>query len=196
MNDHRRAQDLTAPFLWVKENREMTNEGIELQVVINMDYGDNLPEKAKEFQARIADEIVNKGNVKIVLIAGPSSSGKTTFSKRLSVQLAASGIRPFAISLDDYFVDRDHTPKDEKGEYDYESLYALDLPFFNQQLKQILAGEDVALPTYNFVTGEREFKGKHVKLTSYWCLKAYMALTPSSRARYLMNRNTRCLFRH
>jgi len=115
--------------------------------------------------ARIADEIINRGNVKIVLIAGPSSSGKTTFSKRLSVQLAASGIRPFAISLDDYFVDRDHTPLDEKGEYDYESIYALDLPFFNQQLKQILAGEDVLLPTYNFVTGEREFKGKHVRLT-------------------------------
>ena len=120
--------------------------------------------------ARIADEIVNRGNVKIVLIAGPSSSGKTTFSKRLSVQLAALGYWPFAISLDDYFVDRDRTPKDEKGEYDYESIYALDLPFFNQQLKQILAGEDVQLPSYNFVTGEREFKGKHVQLTDHMIL--------------------------
>ena len=115
--------------------------------------------------SKIADEIVSRGNIKIVLIAGPSSSGKTTFSKRLSVQLAAVGKYPFPISLDDYFLDRESTPKDEKGEFDYETIYALDLPFFNQQLKQILAGEDVQLPTYNFITGEREFKGKHVKLT-------------------------------
>ncbi len=140
----------------------------ELNRVIDRGEAGTLIKVAEALQekkiARIADDIVNRGNVRIVLIAGPSSSGKTTFSKRLSVQLAAAGKYPFAISLDDYFVDRDHTPLDEKGEYDYESIYALDLPFFNQQLKQILAGEDVSLPTYNFVTGEREFKGKHVRL--------------------------------
>lgn len=115
--------------------------------------------------ARIADEIIERGKVKLVLIAGPSSSGKTTFSKRLSVQLAAAGVRPYAISLDDYFVNRDNTPLDDKGEYDFESIYALDLPFFNQQLNQILAGEEVSLPTYNFVAGQREFNGKKLKLT-------------------------------
>ncbi|MBR5763409.1 MAG: nucleoside kinase [Bacteroidaceae bacterium] len=112
----------------------------------------------------IADQIVERGNVKVILIAGPSSSGKTTFSKRLSVQLAVNGIIPIAISLDDYFVNREQTPKDEKGDYDFESLYALDLPFFNKQLQELIDGKEIEIPTYNFEKGEREFKGKKIKM--------------------------------
>jgi uridine kinase len=112
----------------------------------------------------IADQIVERGNVKVILIAGPSSSGKTTFSKRLSVQLAVNGIIPIAISLDDYFVNREQTPKDEKGDYDFESLYALDLPFFNKQLQELIDGKEIEIPTYNFERGEREFKGKKIKM--------------------------------
>ena len=113
---------------------------------------------------RIADEIHSRRNLKLVLIAGPSSSGKTTFSKRLSIQLMANGMRPYPISLDDYFLDREHTPRDENGEYDFESLYALDLPFFNAQLQALLAGEEVELPRFNFQTGRREMSGKKLRL--------------------------------
>jgi len=118
--------------------------------------------------SQIADEIFNRGKnghpVKLILISGPSSSGKTTFSKRLSVQLMANGLRPYPISLDDYFVDRVDTPKDENGNYDYESLYALDLDFFNRQLQALLNGEEVELPRFNFTTGRREMSGKHLKI--------------------------------
>ena len=114
--------------------------------------------------ARIADDIFQRGTVKIVLISGPSSSGKTTFSKRLSVQLMTNGLKPCAISLDDYFVNREDTPRDEQGEYDYESLYALDLPFFNAQLQALLRGEEVELPRFNFTTGKREFKGEKLRI--------------------------------
>lgn len=118
--------------------------------------------------AQMADEIYRRGlngaPVKMVLISGPSSSGKTTFSKRLSVQLMTNGLRPYPISLDDYFVNRVDTPKDETGEYDYESLYALDLDFFNAQLQALLNGEEVELPRYNFVTGKREQSGNRLKL--------------------------------
>lgn len=115
--------------------------------------------------SKIADQIVERGNVKVVLIAGPSSSGKTTFSKRLSVQLAVNGMKPTAISLDDYFVSREETPKDEKGDYDYESLYALDLKFFNQQLQELISGKEIELPYYNFETGGREFRGNKIQLS-------------------------------
>ena len=118
--------------------------------------------------SQIADEIFNRGQkgcpVRLILISGPSSSGKTTFSKRLSVQLMANGLRPYPVSLDDYFVNRVDTPKDENGNYDYESLYALDLDFFNQQLKALLNGEEVELPRFNFSTGIREMSGKRLKL--------------------------------
>ena len=118
--------------------------------------------------SQIADEIFNRGQkgcpVKLILISGPSSSGKTTFSKRLSVQLMANGLRPYPVSLDDYFVNRVDTPKDENGNYDYESLYALDLDFFNQQLKALLNGEEVELPRFNFSTGIREMSGRRLKL--------------------------------
>ena len=118
--------------------------------------------------SQITDEILHRSQkgqpVKLILISGPSSSGKTTFSKRLSVQLMANGLRPYPISLDDYFVDREDTPKDENGNYDYESLYALDLDFFNQQLQTLLKGEEVELPRFNFNTGKREMSGKHLKI--------------------------------
>lgn len=117
---------------------------------------------------RIADEITNRNEngqrVKLVLISGPSSSGKTTFSKRLSIQLMTNGIRPYPISLDDYFVNREDTPLDAEGKHDFESLYALDLPFFEAQLKALLAGEEVELPRFNFNTGKREPSGKKLRI--------------------------------
>ena len=118
--------------------------------------------------SQIADEIYHRGQkgqpVKLILISGPSSSGKTTFSKRLSVQLMANGLKPYPVSLDDYFVNRVDTPKDESGNYDYESLYALDLDFFNQQLQALLNGEEVELPRFNFNTGMREMSGHRLKV--------------------------------
>lgn len=114
--------------------------------------------------AHIADEITHRNQngerVKLVLISGPSSSGKTTFSKRLSIQLMTNGLKPYPISLDDYFVNREDTPLDENGEHDFESLYALDLPFFEAQLKELLDGKEIELPRFNFTTGKRENSGK------------------------------------
>jgi len=117
--------------------------------------------------ARIADDITERyhnGGARVVLIAGPSSSGKTTSSKRLAIQLLTNYIVPKVISLDNYFVDRAHTPRDENGEYDYESLYALDLEQFNKDLKALINGEVVKMPTYNFQTGEREYRGDTLQL--------------------------------
>ncbi|MDE6692894.1 MAG: nucleoside kinase, partial [Muribaculaceae bacterium] len=102
---------------------------------------------------------------KVGLIAGPSASGKTTTTKRLGIQLMTNLIIPQMVSLDDYFVDRHRTPRDEDGDYDYESIYALDLELFNRDLNDMIAGKEVALPTYNFQTGEREYKGNTIKLT-------------------------------
>lgn len=125
----------------------------------------NLSEALQEKKiSRIADEIAARGNVKLVLIAGPSSSGKTTTCKRLSIQLLTNGIRPLNISLDDYFVDREKTPLDEKGDYDYESIHALNLELFNQQLSALFRGEEVELPCYNFQTGKSEMSGKRLQL--------------------------------
>ena len=114
--------------------------------------------------AKIADEIANRKGIKIVLIAGPSSSGKTTTCKRLSVQLAVNGIKPIEISLDDYFVDRDKTPRDEKGDYDFEHLHALNLPLFNEQLSALFRGEEVELPRYDFPTGTSQMSGRKLRL--------------------------------
>ena len=117
--------------------------------------------------AHIADDITSRykqGNARIVLIAGPSSSGKTTSSRRLAIQLMINRIIPKVISLDNYFVDREATPVDENGEYDYESLYALDLDLFNNDLRRLIAGEEVEMPTYNFATGRRVFKGDKMRL--------------------------------
>ncbi len=107
--------------------------------------------------ADIADEIVERrDSVRIILVAGPSSSGKTTFAKRLGVQLLAHGIRPFALELDNYFHNREDTPRDDSGEYDFEAFEALDLAFFNDQLRALLRGDEVRLPKFNFLTGKRE----------------------------------------
>ncbi len=117
--------------------------------------------------ANISDEIkerYDQGGARIVLISGPSSSGKTTTTKRLAIQLMTNLLKPQMISLDDYFVSRNNTPRDASGDYDYESLYALDLEQFNADLNAILAGEEVELPTYNFQTGEREYKGKRLRM--------------------------------
>ena len=116
--------------------------------------------------SQMAETIANKKDVKVVLIAGPSSSGKTTFCKRLSVQLLTCGIKPVQISLDDYFVNRVDTPKDETGDYDYESLYALNIPLVNEQFLALFRGEEVQLPSYNFQTGKSEIKGKKLRLNS------------------------------
>ena len=114
--------------------------------------------------AKIADEIAQRKGIKLVLIAGPSSSGKTTTCKRLSVQLAVNGIMPVGISLDDYFLDRDKTPRDEKGDYDFENLYALNLPLLNEQLTALFRGEEVELPRYDFPTGTSQKSGKRLRL--------------------------------
>ncbi len=106
----------------------------------------------------IARMIVDRGNVKFILIAGPSSSGKTTFSHRLSIQLRAHGMIPHPIAVDNYFVDREKTPRDKDGKYDYECLGAIDVEQFNQDLKDLLDGKEVLLPTFNFKTGKREYK--------------------------------------
>ena len=115
--------------------------------------------------AKIADMIVQRPTLpRLVLISGPSSSGKTTFSKRLAVQLMVIGLKPVSISLDNYFVNREHTPKDENGELDFEHLEAMDLPFFNLQMQQLLDGEEIELPSFQFDTGKRIFKGNKLQL--------------------------------
>ena len=116
--------------------------------------------------AQIADQIAHRegGIPKFVLISGPSSSGKTTFSKRLTIQLMVNGIRPVVISMDNYFVNREDTPRDENGEWDFEHLHTLDLPLFRQQLAELAEGKTVTLPFYNFETGKREFRGDTLKL--------------------------------
>ena len=114
--------------------------------------------------SQIADEIAGRKGVKLVLLAGPSSSGKTTTCKRLSIQLVANGLKPLQISLDDYFVNRDQTPRDENGEYDYESIYALNLKLINEQFNALFRGEEVELPKYDFQTGVSRPSGKKLKM--------------------------------
>jgi len=126
----------------------------------------NIAEALQEKKiAAIADKITKRGNVKVVLIAGPSSSGKTTFGKRLSVQLLANGLYPVSISLDNYYAPRDRVPRDEDGNLDLESLYALDLNFFNEQLNQLLNGEEIELPKYNFNPEGHQPSGKKLRMT-------------------------------
>lgn len=129
--------------------------------------------------AQIADAIAEK-RPKIVFISGPSSSGKTTFSKRLQIQLLVDGIKPEVLSMDDYFVNRVDTPKDENGEYDFENVNAVDLPFFRQQIGELLDGQEISLPTYDFTIGERVFKGRKLKLQkdSVLVIEGLHALNP------------------
>ncbi len=116
---------------------------------------------------QIADKIYERReNVRIVLISGPSSSGKTTFSKRLAIQLMVLGLKPLTLSLDDYFVDREHTPKDENGEFDFEALGALDVEQFNEDLNHLLEGNEVELPKFSFETGTRYYDGKKTHLSN------------------------------
>ncbi len=112
----------------------------------------------------IASEIVSRGGIKFIMIAGPSSSGKTSFSHRLSIQLRTHGLTPHPIALDNYFVNRENTPRDEKGDFDYECLEALDVKQFNDDMLNLLAGKEVSMPTYNFKTGHREYNGNIMKL--------------------------------
>ena len=128
----------------------------------------NISEALQEKKiAKIAEDIAQRKGVKLVLLAGPSSSGKTTSCKRLSIQLAVSGLKPLQISLDDYFVDREKTPKDESGEYDYESIYALDLKLINEQFNALFRGEEVELPKYDFQSGKSKRSGKKLKMNDH-----------------------------
>ena len=128
----------------------------------------NISEALQEKKiAQIAEDIAQRKGVKLVLLAGPSSSGKTTSCKRLSIQLAVSGLKPLQISLDDYFVDREKTPKDESGEYDYESIYALDLKLINEQFNALFRGEEVELPKYDFQSGKSKRSGKKLKMNDH-----------------------------
>ncbi len=125
----------------------------------------NISEALQEKKiANIAEDIANRQGVKLVLLAGPSSSGKTTSCKRLSIQLAVNGLKPLQISLDDYFVDRDRTPKDDNGEYDFESIYALNLDLLNEQFNALFRGEEVELPKYDFPSGKSVKSGKKLKM--------------------------------
>lgn len=140
----------------------------DLNEAITKGYSSQLIQMSEALQekkiSRIADEIAQRKGIKMVLIAGPSSSGKTTTCKRLSVQLGVNGIVPVNISLDDYFLDREKTPKDEKGDYDFENLHALNLPLLNEHLTALFNGEEVELPRYDFPTGKSLMSGKKMRL--------------------------------
>ena len=145
----------------------VNNVGV-LNRAFELGYADDLINVSEALQekkiSQIADRIAATPSVRIVLIAGPSSSGKTTFSKRLSVQLMAAGVHPVPLSLDDYFVDRTTTPRLPNGEYDYESIHALNLPLLNDHLNALLAGEEVELPKYDFKSGVNSPSGKRLRL--------------------------------
>ena len=129
-------------------------------------YVVNLAETLHDHRyAEIANEIAARPSVRLVLIAGPSSSGKTTSSKRLALHMRVNGLNPIIISMDDYFRNRVDTPRDANGEYDFECLEALDVPFLNEQLEQLLEGREVEIPKYDFTSGTRKFVGQFLKLT-------------------------------
>ncbi len=151
-------------IIGVRNVGELNEQVVRQNVPSLINVAEALHEKAL---ARISDDITaryTRGGARIVLISGPSSSGKTTTTKRLAIQLMTNLLKPQMISLDDYFVDRERTPRDFTGDYDYESLYALDLEQFNADLNAILAGEEVQLPTYNFELGKRQYKGKRLRI--------------------------------
>lgn len=138
-------------------NRMISTGNIEEMILVQEAY------QEKEI-AKIAEQIHARGNIKFVMIAGPTSSGKTTFSHRLSIQLRTLGLRPQPIAVDDYFVNREDTPLDENGNYNFEILEAIDVAQFNRDMTALLHGERVELPTFNFKTGKREYKGRYKQL--------------------------------
>ena len=155
--EHHHWQDIVG-IRTVGDFNKLVDKGMATDII-------NVSEALQEKRiSEIADEIASRKGVKLVLLAGPSSSGKTTTCKRLSIQLLANGIRPLQISLDDYFVDREHTPKDANGEYDYESLYALNLKLINEQFNALFRGEEVELPKYDFTTGTSHPSGTRLRM--------------------------------
>ena len=155
--EHHRWQNILG-MSTVGDFNEAVNQGFSTDLV-------NVSEALQEKKiSQIAEMIATRKGTKVVLISGPSSSGKTTFCKRLSIQLVTCGLKPVDISLDDYFVDRHLTPKDANGEYDYESLYALNIPLLNQQLNELFEGKSIQLPRYNFQTGTSEKNGRKLTL--------------------------------
>lgn len=138
------------------------------EIVHDKEYMSGLIKVAEALQEKkiiaIADQITQRKNTRIILISGPSSSGKTTFSKRLGVQLSVNGYSPVTLSMDDYFHPRTKTPRDANGEYDFESIYSVDLDLFNEQMNALLKGEEVSLPYYNFERGDREYHGNKLRL--------------------------------
>ena len=155
--EHHRWQDILG-MRTIGDLNEFIDKGFSPQLI---QISEALQEKKI---SKIADEIANRKGIKLVLIAGPSSSGKTTTCKRLSVQLAVNSIKPIGISLDDYFLDRELTPRDESGDYDFENLHALNLPLLNEQMNALFRGEEVELPRYDFPTGKSVKSGKKLKL--------------------------------
>ncbi len=150
------AESMGVPYVF-KLNQYADNPAIEAGVLVAEAY-------QEKQMARVADMVHQRGGVKMVLISGPSSSGKTTSCRRLSVQLAVLGYHPVQISVDDFFVERDDTPRDEHGEFDFEALHAIDLPLFNSTLNRLLAGETVEIPTFDFAKGAKVWNGKTLKL--------------------------------
>ena len=173
-------------FLNYQKAIQMRNVG-DLNIANNQGKISDLVKISEALQERkiikIADEITSgfRKGVRIILISGPSSAGKTTFCKRLQIELMANALRPISISLDDYYVNRVNTPLDENGEYDFESLYAIDLKTFNEDLRKILQGKEVALPTYDFARGERIYRGNAIKMeeNSVLVMEGIHALNPS-----------------
>ena len=155
--EHHRWQDILG-MRTIGDLNEFIDKGFSPQLI---QISEALQEKKI---SKIADEIANRKGIKLVLIAGPSSSGKTTTCKRLSVQLAVNGIKPVPISLDDYFLDRDKTPRDESGDYDFESLHALNLPLLREQMNALFRGEEVELPRYDFTSGKNVKSGRKLTL--------------------------------
>ena len=140
-------------------NREIVQAGAQNMVLVQE------AQQEKKI-AEIAEQIAKRGDVKFVLVAGPSSSGKTTFSHRLSIQLKVNGMRPHPRAVDNYCVNRDQTPKDERGNYDFECLEAIDVEQFNEDLRRLLLGEEVGIPTFDFITGQRKYDGRKLKMES------------------------------
>lgn len=152
--------------IWIRALKENTVDALNEALIAGC--GRDLIHMAEVIHVRqlaaIADDIANNIDAKLVLIAGPSSSGKTTTSKRLAFQLLAIGIKPLIINMDNYFRPREETPRDEHGDYDFECLGAMDVPFLNLQLRQLFDGQEIELPSYDFKEGKRKFTGNKIKM--------------------------------